>query len=71
MALDLAFEEVLRADEITTMLKITEGDLTDLESKGLPFIEVNGKHFYLASSMTTFFKKVETNFKKETQDGMG
>ena len=59
MSLDLAFEETLRSDEITTSLKISEEALSDLEAKGLPFIEVGDGHFYLASSILAFFKKME------------
>lgn len=60
MGLDLAFEEAVTGDEIITMLKITEEALIDLESKGLPFIEMEGGHIYLTSSILTFLKKMET-----------
>lgn len=59
MGVELSFEELYTSEEILTLLKIEDEDLREMESQGLPFIEVNGKHFYLASSMTTFFKKVE------------
>jgi hypothetical protein len=65
MALGLAFEEVVSAEEIATALKITEEGLTDLELKGLPFIEVGDGHVYLAFSILAFFKKVETSEKLE------
>jgi hypothetical protein len=59
MSLDLQFEEVYTAEEIATMLKISEGDLTDLEAEGLPFIQVGDRHVYLTSSVLAFLKKVE------------
>ncbi len=64
MALDLSFEELFRSDEIETFLKIDPEDLQEMEGQGLPFIEAGGKHFYLGSSMTGFFKRVEVK-----QDG--
>jgi hypothetical protein len=75
MSLDLSFEEIFFSDEIKGLLKISDDDLCNLESHGLPFVEVKGKHFYLASSMAAFFKSEEitikvTDFKKGTQDGM-
>lgn len=78
MGLDLAFEEVIKSDEIITTLKISEEALTDLESQGLPFIEVGDRHVYLTSSILGFLKKVEisdravkvevTNFKDQKEN---
>lgn len=64
MGLDLAFEEVVSAEEIATSLKITEENLADLESKGLPFIETESGHVYLTSSILAFLKRVETREKE-------
>ena len=59
MSLDLSFEELFTDDEIRTLLKIDNEDLREMEAQGLPFIEAGGKHFYLGSSMTTYFKGAE------------
>lgn len=39
--------------------RITDEALTDLESKGLPFIETEGNHIYSTSSVLAFLKKME------------
>jgi hypothetical protein len=66
MGLDLAFEEVVTAEEIVIALKINEGELADFELKGLPFIEVETGHLYLTSSILAFLKKVEISDKAVT-----
>ncbi len=65
MSLDLSFEELFTANEIMALLQVDSEDLGEMESQGLPFIEVGGKHFYLASSMVTFFKRAIENKGKQ------
>lgn len=67
MGLDLQFEEAITADEITTMLKISEEDLNEMEGQGLPFIQAGEHHLYLTSSILGFFKRGETTVRKEEE----
>ncbi len=59
MALDLSYEEILTDDEIQSALAIGQEGLNLLEEQGLAYIEVDGRHFYLASSLLAFMKRAE------------